>query len=252
VSDPRALSFGPEAERYELARPSYPEALLDELVRDGAEAVLDIGCGTGKAGRLFAARGCRVLGVEPDERMATIARQHLDAIEVSRFEDWDAGERHFDLVVCAQAWHWLDERAALPTIAGVLPAGRRLAAFWNFPEHDADVRVALDAVYAREAPSLADSIHALGRVDRLDSVGAAAKGIAASGAFEPPERLTFDWTLDVTARQWVDQLRTFSDHALLPPETREPLLHGIEEAIDNLGGAMVLRYTTYLVVAARC
>ena len=36
----------------------------------------DVGCGTGLAARLVAERGVKVLGVEPDERMAHVARRH--------------------------------------------------------------------------------------------------------------------------------------------------------------------------------
>src|SRR5207245_162659 len=72
----RAQSFGQDAQRYERARPSYPTALIDELVGGPCQRVLDVGCGTGKAARLLAARGCHVLGVEPDERMAAAARSY--------------------------------------------------------------------------------------------------------------------------------------------------------------------------------
>jgi predicted TPR repeat methyltransferase len=66
----RAESFGAVARLYDRARPSYPLALIDFLLADGARRVLDVGCGTGIAGELFAARGCSVTGVEIDPRMA--------------------------------------------------------------------------------------------------------------------------------------------------------------------------------------
>jgi trans-aconitate methyltransferase len=53
----RAGSFGEAAEQYERARPSYPVELVDALMADHPGRVLDVGCGTGKAGRLFAVRG---------------------------------------------------------------------------------------------------------------------------------------------------------------------------------------------------
>ena len=56
-----AESFGADAEQYDRARPSYPGALVDRIVggRAGLD-VLDVGCGTGIAGRQFQAAGCRV------------------------------------------------------------------------------------------------------------------------------------------------------------------------------------------------
>lgn len=68
----RAGSFGDDAEQYDRARSSYPAELVDDLVDPGVHRVLDVGCGTGIAARLIAARGCAVYGVEPDARMAAL------------------------------------------------------------------------------------------------------------------------------------------------------------------------------------
>ena len=53
----RAESFGSVAEQYDRYRPSYPAALIDDLVAPRPADVLDVGCGTGKAAVLLAARG---------------------------------------------------------------------------------------------------------------------------------------------------------------------------------------------------
>src|SRR5436305_7380373 len=99
----RAESFGAAAELYDRVRPSYPPALLDDLLSDGARTVLDVGCGTGIAAALLAAGRCDVLGVEVDERMAALARAKGITVEVAAFESWDDRGRRFDLLTCAQA-----------------------------------------------------------------------------------------------------------------------------------------------------
>jgi predicted TPR repeat methyltransferase len=99
----RATVFGTDARQYDRARPSYPRALLDALVTVDVQHVLDVGCGTGIAARAFAARGCRVHGVEADVRMAEVARAHGIAVDVARFEDWTWDGAPFDLVIAAQA-----------------------------------------------------------------------------------------------------------------------------------------------------
>src|SRR5436190_2520948 len=132
----RAGSFGEDAAQYDRARPSYPADLVDDLLTDRTRRVLDVGCGTGIAGRLFAGRGCDVLGVEPDARMAEVSRSHGLEVEVSKFETWEPDGRAFDLLVSGQAWHWIDPTVG-PTKAGrVIRPGGRFAAFWNLGEHE--------------------------------------------------------------------------------------------------------------------
>src|SRR5262245_6344278 len=65
--------FSGLAEGYAKYRPSYPAAALDFIVTHcdlGPHALLvDVGCGTGISSRLFAERGVRVLGIDPNDEM---------------------------------------------------------------------------------------------------------------------------------------------------------------------------------------
>src|SRR5258708_23640313 len=107
----RAGSFGAVAEAYDRFRPRYPDALFDDLVAGRALHVVDVGTGTGIVAEALRARGCEVLGVEPDALMAAYARGKGLDVEVATFEDWPARGRVFDLVTCGQAWHWVDPAA---------------------------------------------------------------------------------------------------------------------------------------------
>ena len=119
---------------------------------DPGPDVLDVGCGTGIAARQFRAAGCRVLGVEPDARMADFARRTGIEVEVATFEAWDSAGRTFDAVVAGQAWHWVDPVAGAAQAARVLRPGGRLAAFWHVFEPPQDVAQAAVAVYQRVMP----------------------------------------------------------------------------------------------------
>lgn len=96
----RSKLFDQEAERYDRCRPTYPDALIDELLgpEPAGLEVLDVGCGTGIASRQMAERGAKVLGVELAPRMAEIARSHGIDVELGAFEGWDAAGRTFDRV----------------------------------------------------------------------------------------------------------------------------------------------------------
>jgi SAM-dependent methyltransferase len=79
-----AGSFGVDPERYDRARPRYPDALVERIIAASPGLdVLDVGCGTGIAARQFQALGCTVLGVEPDARMAEFARHSGVEVEVA-------------------------------------------------------------------------------------------------------------------------------------------------------------------------
>ena len=151
----RSRLFDREAERYDRYRPTYPDALIDELLGSDPEGlyVLDVGCGTGIASRLMAGQGAKVLGVEMAPRMADIARGHGIDVEVGPFEDWEPAGRTFDRVISAQAWHWLDRAVATAKAASVLRPGGRLCLIWNAGSHPDDLADALAEVYASVLPS---------------------------------------------------------------------------------------------------
>src|SRR5579862_5930053 len=168
----RAESFGTVAELYDRARPSYPPALIDALLAGGPRRVLDVGCGTGIAASLLAERGVSVLGVEVDERMASVARAKGLDVEVATFEEWDPRGRRFDLVTAAQAWHWIDPRAGAAKAAQLLDDGGIVGVFWNLGDPPPELAARLRPIYARLEPALERAATSLGNAH--PSVDAAA------------------------------------------------------------------------------
>jgi SAM-dependent methyltransferase len=250
-----AESFGADAGRYDRARPSYPTAMVDRIVAESpGRDVVDAGCGTGISARLFQAAGCRVLGVDPDPRMADLARETGLEVEVAKFEQWDAAGRTFDAVIAGQAWHWVNMAAGAAKAAAVLRPGGRLAVFWNAFDPPAELREAFGAVYQRVVP---DSPMASGFWSRPASVqylgmcDAAADGMRQAGAFGDPQTWRFDWSRPYTRAQWLDQVPTFGGHSLLPPPVQAELLAGIGAAVDAAGGAFTMDYATLVATAAR-
>ena len=249
-----AESFGADPERYDRARPGYPEAMVDRIVAESpGRDVVDVGCGTGISARLFQAAGCRVLGVDPDPRMAELARGSGLDVEVATFEQWDASGRTFDAVVAGQAWHWVNMPAGAAKAAAVLRPGGRLAVFWNAADPPAELREAFGAVYHRVVP---DSPMAAGFWSRpasaqyLAMCDTAAVGMRQAGAFGRPQTWRFDWSRSYTRAQWLDQVPTFGGHGLLPPDVQAELLAGIGAAVDAVGGTFTMDYATLVATAA--
>lgn len=251
------LVFGEDAELYDRARPAYPATLVDDLITlvGPAAHTLDVGCGTGKATRLLAARGTTGVGVEAHPAMAAVARRSLAEhpgwrVDVAGFEDWepDAGDVPFDLVTCAQAWHWLDRDVRLHKAHGLLRPGGWLALFWNTHPGDqpaAGLKRAIDEAYERHAPELG-GLPRQAVVQDSDETW-----IPDDLSFDPPIDRTYAWTRTYSTADWLDLLRTHSNHRMLPPDRRERLLAAVAQAIDAHGGAYPHRYVTQLWATRR-
>jgi SAM-dependent methyltransferase len=245
----QATVFGEVAELYELRRPTYPAALFAALLEavPGARRALEAGAGTGKATAALARSGLAVEAVEPDPAMAAVARRVCAGLDVTvragRFEEWDGEAGAFDLVVSAQAWHWVDHDAGAGVAARALRPGGALAVWWNRPQGTRPGAAwrAVDAVYAREAPELIDKA----------SARAAELPAPPADAFAPWERRSFPWTRDYGAREYAELIRTHSDHRLLEPERLDRLAAAVEEGIDAAGGRLTYAYRCDLALGRR-
>jgi SAM-dependent methyltransferase len=244
-----AESFGADADRYDRARPDYPQALIERISASlPGPAIVDVGCGTGIASRQFEAAGCTVLGVEVDERMAELARRTGLAVETSAFEAWDTGGRRFDGVVAAQTWHWIDPVAGAAKAAEALKPGGRLAVFWNVFQPAPELARAFAEVYRRVAPDLPFRPWADDPLDLYGGIfGKAADGLAA--AFGEPEQWRVDWEREYTRDEWLDQVPTHGGHNRLPQAQQDDILEGLAAAVDALGGRFTMPYATVAVTA---
>lgn len=135
--------FDPLADAYDQGRPSYPDAMFDDLERlagqslDGA-GVVEVGAGTGIATRHMARRGASVVAVDIGSEMLRRLRHH-DPTALVALADGEAlpfRDGVADLVCYAQAWHWVRVPVAAAEAARVLRPGGSLAVWWN--DVDAD------------------------------------------------------------------------------------------------------------------
>lgn len=250
-----AESFGTDAQRYDRARPGYPDALVERIVTKspGPDVldVLDVGCGTGIAARQFQAAGCTVLGVEPDVRMADFARARGLRVEVADFEAWQPAGRTFDAVIAAQSWHWTDPVAGAVKAARVLRPGGRLAIFGHVYEPPAEVAEPFAAAYRRVAPDSPLNGQPARRPLDLYEAGYAkfADRIRETGRFGEPGQWRFDWQHSYTRDQWLDLLTTTGGLTPLRPDQLAGILDAVGSAIDSLGGRFTMNYTTLAATA---
>lgn len=140
-----AKGFGSIASLYESIRPSYPMAAVEGLrasvlarrMAGGSSAtkltVADVGAGTGKLTELFVQAGDDVLAVEPDERMLVALSERLPTVRAlsGTGESTGLDDGSVDLLVVAQAFHWMIPEDAFAEFARVVRSGGSVALIWN-------------------------------------------------------------------------------------------------------------------------
>jgi SAM-dependent methyltransferase len=249
-----AESFGTNAQRYDHARPRYPDALVARIIAGspGLE-VLDVGCGTGIAARQFQAAGATVLGVEPDARMAEFARANGLPVEVATFEAWQPSGRRFDAVIAGQSWHWVDPVAGAVKAAEVLRPEGRLAIFGHVFELPAEVAEPFAAAFRRVAPDSPFSNQPARRPPEMYQAiyAKVANTIRQTELFHEPEQWRFDWEQSYTREQWLDLLPTTGGLTQLQPDQLTEILDAVGRAIDSLGGRFTMQYSTLATSALR-
>ena len=259
MDDQRRLSFGGVADLYDHARPSYPSALVDDVVAYAGAAgsdtgrALEVGAGTGKATVLFADRGLSVLAIEPSAEMAEVARRNCAGyenitIEQIEFERWRVARNDFRLVFSGQAWHWIAPEVRYVAARAALEEGGALAAFWNVPDWSAcELREELGEVYRRHgrAGDTDDPLNPASRSGEEDWAGE----IAGASGFVGPEVRRYRWDTDYATAEYLDLLGTHSACVVLDAPERNGLLSDIAAVIDAHGGSFRMHYMTLLCLA---
>ncbi|MFF7475227.1 methyltransferase domain-containing protein [Streptomyces sp. NPDC008092] len=260
VKDPTLRDiFDQDAERYERARPRYPAALVEELVRvTGAgpgSRVLEIAPGTGKLTVDLAGSGCSITGVEIGPGMAAVARRQLAAfpeadVVVAAFEEWELPPRPFDAVVCATAFHWLDPSVRVPKAARALRPGGLLGvvATHHVAGGTEDFFAEVQECYERWDPATPPGL----RPTRESDLATDRSEFTGSPYFTDVAAHGHAQEITYTTDQYIDLLLTYSNHRALPETARNGLLTGIRELIGaRYGGVVTKRYWHELVTAVR-
>ena len=247
----RAESFGSIAQQYDRYRPAYPDALFDDLAALDPKQVLDVGCGTGKAAVALARRGLSVLGVDVDERMADVARGYGIAVEVAAFETWEDAGRQFDLITCADAWHWINPDLGILKAARVLRAGGTIARFRNSSVVDDHVIAAFDAVYRRHAPEVAQVWRPTGSMSHVrgHAFRESTDPFVDHDVFSLVEPRTYRWERTLSVDEWVGLAATISDHQRLGHARLQALLRALHAMIQTLGGSVLSHNETHVLLA---
>lgn len=248
--------FDNVAKLYDEVRPGYPEPLIEDVIAlseiEPGGGILEIGCGPGKATIPFARRGYAMFCLELGRDLASLASENcrsypdVRVVNIS-FEDWPLRSEAFDLVISAQAFHWISPEVRFSKTAAALKDGGSLALFWN---HKPDPKTvffdALTEVYHQKAPELADSLYKPSPEELIKRI---AKAIERSRLFGEVVIRRYPWSERYTTEGYLKLLNTYSDHLNLEHERRRDLFESIGALIDEFGGVVDRPYLAVLYCA---
>jgi SAM-dependent methyltransferase len=233
----RALSFGSVAEAYERFRPGYPDALVDAVLAYAGRPVhsaLEIGAGTGKATRAFAARGIRVTATDPDPAMLAELRRHVPDHVVTRraaFEDLPLEPVH-DLVFAAASLHWTEPQGRWERVAAMLRPGGVFASFGG-QTHLADPALR-EAARAARTPYLPDDqVPAPDGTTDDSELQWPGTELSASVLFTDVQQSVLERRMTMTVDDYLGHLATVSAYVMLDEKTRRELLGAIRDVLPE-------------------
>lgn len=258
VSQPRQYVFNEVAALYDEVRPGYPAAIVDAAIAGAAlpadANILEIGCGTGQITLPFAERGYTILALEPGDALAALAIRNCRAygrvvVRQSSFEAWPPNGLLFDMVLSAQAFHWIAPDAGCAKAASVLKPGGSMALIWNLDvSQDTPFWEATQPIYdAHFHPPQGDTtVMSLG-----ERAHVYAEAIRRCEAFGPPREVRHGWEKIYCGNEYLKLLHTYSDHRTLPEPDHSAFFRAIEVVIERFGGVVHRRYETVLLLARR-
>ncbi|MDH2445279.1 class I SAM-dependent methyltransferase [Amnibacterium sp. CER49] len=233
----RSRTFGAVAASYERFRPGYPDELVDAVLEYAARPIrtaFEIGAGTGKATRAFAARGVVVTASDPDEAMLAELRRHVGGpVEtvVGAFEDV-AMSRTFDLVLAAAALHWTRAEGRWERIAALLPDGGVLASFGG-PTGLADPALEEAAQRARAPFVEDDGVRPPEGTTPGSPLGWPGNELLRTPLFTDVREVLLPRRLRMPAEEYLGLLSTISAYLVLPEEDREAALAAIRAVLPD-------------------
>ena len=226
----RGLLFGSVAESYERYRWDYSNNLVDTVLAYADRPVhsaLEVGAGTGKATRAFAARGIEVIALEPDADMARVLKQSTRGLPVrplvATLEQFRA-DSGFDLVFAGAAWHWTSAATRWTQAADLLNRGGVLALFGRPAElKDPNLFTAVEEIEKR----------VLSEDDPAEVHRWSVEEMAAADGFADVEQRDLPSVVTTTAVDFVGRLSTVSAYLMLGPTERAEALRQVRAVLPD-------------------
>ena len=242
--------FDDKAFLYDKYRPRYPQKLhldiiqLADLKPDAS--ILEIGCGTGQITLDFLQHNYSFTALEKGKSLAAIASQNMAAYPKGQliqtaFEDWVPTQK-FDLLISAQAFHWIEKESGLKKILSLLKDNGAIALIWNLDisQHTAFWEQT-SKVYDKYLPSHQGYKNLEERIPEYEQY------IQAMNQIKNYTKIEYPWTKIYSPEEYLGLIQTFSSHGSLP----ESFFEEIQTIIAKNGNQVTRFYKTLLLFAQK-
>lgn len=230
--------FDNVVEIYDRIRPSYPDALFDELFAKLPErpAIVEIGPATGQATHSLLARGATVTAVEAGTKLASFLRTKFETVASlnvlnTKFEDAPLPAGTFDAVFAATSFHWVDPAVRLLKSHRLLRDGGLLAVVATNQIRSTVDRGYFDrshAIYRRHLPDEKPP----GELEGENVEPPELAEFRASGLFGDVRVSRYRWDQTYATADYADLMRSYSNMQEMQPAPREALIAELCAFID--------------------
>lgn len=247
----KKLTFNEDPELYDRMRPKYPVELINDVILKTAlskdKEILEIGPGTGQITYPFVEKGYLITCIELGKELADFLKTKLKVYQNvklinSSFEDWKSEGKTFDLIISAQAFHWIDKQVGYQKVANLLKPSGFLALIWIFTEA-IEFRSEFDRAYQKYLPDSKPPESIEIQIQKRYSE------IASANIYKDIRIFQYPFSIEYSTEEYLDLLNTYSDHRSLEERTRNLLFTEIKNIIDCHGGKIRENYvaTLYLM-----
>lgn len=251
-------TFNDVVDAYDKARPTYPQELLDDVMKFAAinffEKGLEVGAGTGQATDLFLSRIKELdiveVGAKQVEFLNKKYNQKYVSVHKAYFEDYSSKER-YDLIYSATAFHWVDAAIGYPKAWNMLKDGGIMAVFWHMSSvtyRDYGIFVGLDKIKRKYLPN-----ESLGFDDEgIESVRKKRiEQMQSSKCFASPIMKEYKWIDKYDADRYALLLESYSSTQTLEEEDKIKYLTDVKDYINANGGCVEMPQHVMLYMVKR-
>ncbi|MDF2944340.1 MAG: hypothetical protein K0S01_3198 [Herbinix sp.] len=263
------------ADIYEEVRPSYPERLIQDIIAKTdiklKDSLLEIGAGTGKATLQFAEKGFEVQAIELGEEMADILKDKCAifpnvSVDVVAFEDWNnPSNQKYDMIYCAQAFHWIDKSVKYKKCYELLKDNGYLVLFWYNPSDDKlPITIEIEEKVNKIITKYVSNYYVnAGVPERRTNDGVSSNDerkaeIETSGFFDLVEKIEYLQEVRNNPRQYLMALKSVPAFAAILDGLEYKIIKimdsEIEEVINSYGGftSVLFKFSLYITKKISC